>query len=64
MDMQGQRRGGRPKRSWMDIIKDDSRRNGLSGSICQRCPEATNRKHRPHIKVENKFGDSRVWEST
>ncbi len=31
MDVQGRRNRGRPKRRWMDIVRDDLREKGLTG---------------------------------
>ena len=54
MKVQGTRKGGRPKRRWLDKVKDDIKEKGLSADdVYDRatCMEAYVIVHRPHIKV-------------
>ena len=44
MEVPGKRRRGRPKRRWLDNIKNDLSERELS-------EEASHKTHRPHIKV-------------
>ena len=49
----GERRRGRPKRMWLDNIKNDLSERELSrvGSARPSSMEVSHKKHRPHIKV-------------
>ena len=50
----GERRRGRPKRRWVDSIRNDLSERELSGEDAQdrvAYMEASNKKHRPCIKV-------------
>ena len=50
---EGRRRRGRPKRRWLDRVKDDIREKGLSGEELQLSHmEAYIVNHRLHMKVQ------------
>ena len=53
MKAQGRRKRGRPKRRWLDKVKDDIKEKRLSGggSLRPCYMEAYVIVHRPHIKV-------------
>ena len=48
IEVPGERRRGRPKRRWLDSIRNDLSERGLSEEDEQDRPHKT---HRPHIKV-------------
>ena len=51
MKVQGRRKRGRPKRRWLDKVKDDIKEKGLSADdVYDRATYVI--VHRPHIKVE------------
>ena len=52
MEVPGERRRGRPKRRWLDNIKNDLSERELSGEEAQGRikMEASYNKHRPHVK--------------
>ena len=52
MEVPGKRRRGRPKRMWLDNIKNDlSERIVRGGSAIPSSLEAFHKKHQPHVKV-------------
>ena len=54
MEVPGNRRRGRPKRRWLDNIRNDLSEIELFGEKAQyrdKCMEASRKKHRPSIKV-------------
>ena len=52
VEMPGKRRRGRPKRRWLDNIKNDlSERIVRGGNARPSSMEVSHKKHRPHIKV-------------
>ena len=53
MKVQGRRKRGRPKRRWMDKVKDDIKEKGLTelhGGVCHR----TSTPHKSGIKMKEK----------
>ena len=54
IEVQGSRMRGKPKKRWVDGVKDDLREKGLSGEDVydrELCMEATTVPYRPHIAV-------------
>ena len=52
MEVSGKRRRGRPKRTWMDSVRNDLSERELSGEDTQdRAKRRRLKTHRPHIKV-------------
>ena len=49
MKVQGRRKRGRPKRRWLDRVRDDIKEKGLSG---EELYDRVTWRHRTHIKVE------------
>ena len=64
MKVHGRRKRGRPKRRWLDKVKDDIKEKGLSADdVIRPCyMEAYVIVHRPHIKVGIRLRRRRVQE--
>ena len=67
MNVQGRRKRGRPKRRWLENVKEYIRENGLSADMYERATWRHNViVHRPHIKVGIRWRRRRrsKWEMT
>ena len=61
MEMPGKRRRGRPKRRWLDNIKNDLSQRELSGKEAK---EASHKEYRPHVKVGKDAGEEEEMSCT